>query len=604
MSRVGSLWEPAALSRLEVDEVWKAVGRYGRYQVVQILSLSMAGMSLAYPVLSVVFEGAANPHKCRPPDSFVEEYGIGGLNGTVVQGSCQVRAIRNHSEESSFVTTACDGYDYQQPEYFSFVSEWGLVCDKAPLAQLSQTVVMAGMFAGATLLSNLADRFGRKRAHVGCHVALLAMSLAMAFMPSFVTFMASKFFIGVFQQGYMIPLVIYLLEMLPAEQRAFMGTFSSVLWAFSIMSMAPLAFVLKAHSWRATQLVFAAMHAVCFLELLVLDESLLWLVANHRFKDIRHLICKASRYNHRDPQEVLSTALERSDALRRTGNQVIAGANEILLSPITEEPEEEEEWAEPSREEEEERRSEEGSQRSIQGGNSRQEEARKEEPEEEVIMRVRPEGFLDLIRDPDMRFLTLTMLYIWMTNSLTYYGITLLSSSLAGNPYLNFFLGGLIEIPSGGVMWLGLSRFGRKKTTIMFISIAGTSLFVASIVAALVDDSEVRGVLQTSLTLVARFGITGSFNAIWVYTPELFPTNLRNLGVGIASSSARVGGMAAPFFKLLSDVAIWAPGLIFSVSCLLVAFLLTVLPETQHRSLPQTISDVRHWRRESQKGKH
>ena len=74
------------------------------------------------------------------------------------------------------------------------------MCGRAALAQLSQTVVMAGMFAGATLLANLADRFGRKRTHVGCHMALLATSLAMAFMPNYVSFVASKFFIGLFQQ--------------------------------------------------------------------------------------------------------------------------------------------------------------------------------------------------------------------------------------------------------------------------------------------------------------------------------------------------------------------------------------------------------------------
>ena len=50
-------WERPALIRLEVDEVWKRLGRYGRYQLLQVLTLTVAGMSMAYPVLSVVFEG-------------------------------------------------------------------------------------------------------------------------------------------------------------------------------------------------------------------------------------------------------------------------------------------------------------------------------------------------------------------------------------------------------------------------------------------------------------------------------------------------------------------------------------------------------------------
>ena len=68
------------------------------------------------------------------------------------------------------------------------------------MAQLSQTMVMAGMFVGASLLTNLADRYGRKRTHVGSHLALFTVSLAMAFIPNYGSFIATKFFAGVFQQ--------------------------------------------------------------------------------------------------------------------------------------------------------------------------------------------------------------------------------------------------------------------------------------------------------------------------------------------------------------------------------------------------------------------
>jgi hypothetical protein len=78
--------------------------------------------------------------------------------------------------------------------------QFDLVCERTPLTQLSQTLVMAGMCVGAFFLSNLADRFGRKTAHVATHLALLAVSLAMPFMPNYAGFAAMKFFIGVFQQ--------------------------------------------------------------------------------------------------------------------------------------------------------------------------------------------------------------------------------------------------------------------------------------------------------------------------------------------------------------------------------------------------------------------
>ncbi len=48
--------------------------------------------------------------------------------------------------------------------------------------------------------------------------------------------------------------------------------------------------------------------------------------------------------------------------------------------------------------------------------------------------------------------------YCRMTNALTYYGLTLLTANLAGNPYVNFLLGGLLEIPSNIIMLILLKK--------------------------------------------------------------------------------------------------------------------------------------------------
>lgn len=47
--------------------------------------------------------------------------------------------------------------------------------------------------------------------------------------------------------------------------------------------------------------------------------------------------------------------------------------------------------------------------------------------------------------------------------------------------------------------------------------------------------------------MVGKLGITLSFDLIYVYTPELFPTAVRNVGLGAMSTSARIGGILAPF---------------------------------------------------------
>ena len=49
-------------------------------------------------------------------------------------------------------------------------------------------------------------------------------------------------------------------------------------------------------------------------------------------------------------------------------------------------------------------------------------------------------------------------------------------------------------------------------------------------------------------------------------------------------------------FIFQAEVAIWGPGVIFSAACFLVAFLVTFLPETAGRELPQTIAEIKEWR--------
>lgn len=53
--------------------------------------------------------------------------------------------------------------------------------------------------------------------------------------------------------------------------------------------------------------------------------------------------------------------------------------------------------------------------------------------------------------------------------------------------------------------------------------------------------------MLTIILFVARGVIAGLFQAAYVYTPEVYPTSLRSVGVGGCSALARLGAMATPY---------------------------------------------------------
>ncbi|XP_041373772.1 solute carrier family 22 member 15-like [Gigantopelta aegis] len=289
-------------------------------------------------------------------------------------------------------------------------------------------------------------------------------------------------------------------------------------------------------------------------------------------KDAIKIVKKACKMNHKDFDTVWQTIKEKSNAMN-VYNETEQRERATLLN----EPEVIYEMDRP---------------RLFQVSKHDQEDER---TSPDAAMKV---SFLDVLKTRTLRPMTLILCYTWFINAMTYYGLTLLSSRLAGDPYVNFLLGGLLEIPADILTLILLKKIGRKKTCIFFHTGVGLSLLMTVMVAALAEESHTTGIVQTVFSLVGRFFIGGSFTAIWIYTPELFPTNIRNIGVGMASSTARVGAMASPFFNSLARVAIWAPGAIFSAACLLVPFLMTCLPETAGRELPQTISEVARWRKQ------
>lgn len=59
------------------------------------------------------------------------------------------------------------------------------------------------------------------------------------------------------------------------------------------------------------------------------------------------------------------------------------------------------------------------------------------------------------------------------------------------------------------------------------------------------------GWLNIALAMGGKLAISSSYGTVYVLTAEQFPTVIRNVGLGAASTFARFGGILAPYVNIM-----------------------------------------------------
>uniref|UniRef100_A0A182SH91 Major facilitator superfamily (MFS) profile domain-containing protein n=1 Tax=Anopheles maculatus TaxID=74869 RepID=A0A182SH91_9DIPT len=93
--------------------------------------------------------------------------------------------------------------------------------------------------------------------------------------------------------------------------------------------------------------------------------------------------------------------------------------------------------------------------------------------------------------------------------------------------------------------------------------------------------------------------ISFSFGVLYIYTAEIFPTNLRQSLLSMCSMIGRLGSIVAPQMPLLAKVWKPLPMTLFGSIALLSAFTILEFPETGNVRLPNTASEAENLKQNS-----
>ncbi|XP_015264754.1 PREDICTED: solute carrier family 22 member 4 [Gekko japonicus] len=193
---------------------------------------------------------------------------------------------------------------------------------------------------------------------------------------------------------------------------------------------------------------------------------------------------------------------------------------------------------------------------------------------------------LDLFRTQNIAAITVMSLLLWMFTSIGYFGLSLNTSNLHGNAYLNCFLSAVIEVPAYVIAWLLLRTLPRRY------SISGTLFFGGGVILFIQLVPSDLHLLSVILAMLGKFGVTAAFSMLYVYTAELYPTIVRNMAVGATSMSSRVGSIIAPYFVYLGAYDRFLPYILMGSLTVLIGILTLFLPESYGNPLPETFQEM------------
>ncbi|CAD6262128.1 unnamed protein product [Miscanthus lutarioriparius] len=413
----------------------------------------------------------------------------------------------------------------------STVAEWGLVCGERYKVGLAQAVFFAGCMIGAGVFGHLSDSFlGRKGSLQVVCILNAAFGLLTAASPNYWAYAALRLLTGFSTGSVGVLAFVLATEPVGPARRGAAGMSTFYFFSGGIAALAGVA-ALFPRSWRLLYVV-TSLPSLAFAVAVVpfVSESPRWYLVRRRPDDALRVIREIAATNGRAVPEDLTLKLDDEDE-EEQGKDGGGGTAKAAAA-------------------------------SASSG-----------------------SIFDVFRSRTTRVRLVLSVLINLLASVVYYGLSLNVVNLKTNLYVTVAVNSLAEMPAYLLTALLLDHFGRKPLAIGTMLLSGVFCTAGS----LIPGAGIMRVARMVCGVVGIFGMAATYNLLFIYTAELFPTVVRNAALGCTAQAAQMGAIVAPLVVMFGERL---PFAVFGASGIVGGLLVFYLPETMNKPLYDTMAGL------------
>nr|KYP34294.1 hypothetical protein KK1_044777 [Cajanus cajan] len=520
--------EPAA-EKLCIDEMLQRhCGEFGRWQLKHFVLTSLAWALEAFHTMVMIFADRQPEWRCR-------------AGWACEAGAKSVCGLEPGSWEWVGRST---------------VTEWGLFCGDKYKVGLVQAVFFGGCMIGAGIFGHLSDSFlGRKGSlTVVCALNTVFGTLT-ALSPNFSSYVILRLLTGCSTGGVGLCAFVLATEPVGPKARGAAGMSTFYFFSSGIALISAIAYIFP--TWRKLYIA-SSLPSLLFLLFILpfISESPRWYLVRGKTNEATKIMSKiaTSNGNHL-PQKVFLT-LNQQQQPRSLSLSSSSSCHHVALS------------------------------KSITLSSSTCVDVNSlNESQCQTCHLVMTGSLMDMIRSQVTRQRLILAVVINFLCSVVYYGLSLNVVNMDTNLYLTVILNAVAEMPAFMITAMLLDRWGRKPLTIATLWFSGAFCLVGS----LVSNVGVWKGVRMACGVLGIFGMAGTYNLLFIYTAELFPTVVRNAALGCATQAAQMGAILSPLVVVLGGSL---PFMVFALCGIGAGVFAFYLPETLNQPLYDTLSGM------------